>query len=160
VTRPRAGAIIVGVGQRFAGDDGVGPAVIDRLRASPLPPHVALREVREPSALLPMLGQPGARLVIVDAVLADPPGEISALDPAAIARAAPTFVLHHGLSVGQALALAAAMRAGAAATAAPEVRVVAVSIARPVRGAPGLSPSVAASVDGAADLAVALALAR
>jgi hydrogenase maturation protease len=135
----------------------VGPAVIDRLRASPLPPHVALREVREPSALVPLLDEPGATLVVVDAVVADPPGEVRALDPATVARAAPASVVRHGLSVGQALALAAATRASGVAP--PDVHIVAVSIARPLRGALGLSPAVAASVDEAARLALALALA-
>jgi hydrogenase maturation protease len=157
MTGPRADvavAIIAGVGQRFAGDDGVGPAVIDRLRASPLPPHVALRELREPSALVALLDEPGRTLVIVDAVLADPPGEVRALDPAAVGCGATSCLFRHGLSVGHVLAFAAVARPPDGA--APEVRIVGVNIARPIRGAKGLSPAVAASVPEAARLALAL----
>ena len=71
---------IVGVGQRLAGDDGVGLAVIDHLRRSALPPEITIGEVREPSALIPMLGDTQGRLVIVDAVLAEPAGEVLDLD--------------------------------------------------------------------------------
>jgi hydrogenase maturation protease len=153
MTGPRVA--IVGVGQRLAGDDGVGPAVIDRLRASRLPADIVLREVREPSALVPMLHEVGGTLVIVDAVLAEPPGQVRALDPASIERAPPGAAFCHGLSVGQALALAAATRSTEGAP--PEVRIVAVNVAQPIRGASGLSPAVAASVDEAAGLAVTLA---
>jgi hydrogenase maturation protease len=146
---------IVGVGQRLAGDDGVGPAVIDRLRGAALPADVALLEVREPSALVPLLDGGEGRLVIVDAVLAEPPGEVRALDLDALETAALTSVSSHGLSVGQAVALAAATRGPAAAS--PEVRVVAVNIGRPRRGTFGLSPAVAASLPRAAGLALARA---
>jgi len=147
-------AVIVGVGQRLAGDDGVGPAVIDRLRAALLPADIVLAEVGEPSALIPWLHDAGGRVVIVDAMLADAPGEVRALDPAALEPGAQSSILHHGVSVGHALALAAATRAPESPP--PEVRVVAVGIARPVRGAEGLSPAVAAAVDEAACLALAL----
>jgi hydrogenase maturation protease len=143
------------VGERIAGDDGVGPAVIDRLRGEPLPADVGLVELSDPSALVPLLDETHGRLVVVDAVLAEPPGEVRALDLAALETAALTPVSSHGLSVGQALALAAATRAPAAAS--PEVRVVAINIGRPTRGLPGLSPAVAASVPRAARVALALA---
>jgi hydrogenase maturation protease len=146
---------IVGVGQRLAGDDGVGPAVIERLRGETLPADVALVEVREPSALVPLFAEQEGRLVIIDAVIGTPPGEVRTLDLAALETAALTSVSSHGLSVGQALALAAATRAPAAAV--PDVRVVAVNIGRPKRGTVGLSPAVAAALPRAAALALALA---
>jgi hydrogenase maturation protease len=151
MTRPRH--VIAGVGQRLAGDDGVGPAVIDCLRAQRLPPDVVLAEVCEPSALVPLLDGPGGTLVIVDAVLADPPGAVHALDGAALERVAPRSVSSHGISVAQALALAAATRPPGSA--APELRIVAVHIGRPIRGTPGLSAPVAASLPEAARLALA-----
>jgi len=67
-------------------------------------------------------------------------------------------VSSHGLSVGQALALARATMSEAASV--PEVRVVAVTTARPVRGTQGLSPAVAAAVPRAALLALELATQR
>jgi hydrogenase maturation protease len=149
---------IVGVGQRLAGDDGVGLAVIDHLRRSALPPDVTIGEVREPSALIPMLGATQGRLVIVDAVLAEPAGEVLDLDADTLEARGLASVSSHGLSVGQALALARATMSDAASAA--EVRVVAVTTARPVRGTQGLSPAVAASVPRAARLALELATER
>ena len=146
---------IVGVGQRLAGDDGVGPAVIEHLRRSALPPEITIGEVREPSALIPLLGETQGRLVIVDAVLADPPGQVLDLDDHALEARSLVSVSSHGLSVGQALALARATMPEAAS--AVDVRVVAITTARPIRGTQGLSPAVAASVPRAALLALELA---
>jgi len=146
---------IVGVGQRLAGDDGVGLAVIDHLRRSALPPAITIAEVREPSALIPMLGDTPGRLIIVDAVLAEPPGEVLDLDADALEARGLASVSSHGLSVGQALALARATMQAAASV--PDVRVVAITTALPVRGSQRLSAAVAASVPRAARLALALA---
>lgn len=153
-----SGCRIVGVGQRLAGDDGVGLAVIDHLRRMPLPAGIAIGEVREPSALIPMLGETQGRLVIVDAVLAEPAGEVLDLDAGALEAGGLASVSSHGLSVGQALALARATMSETASV--PDVRVVAVTTARPVRGTQGLSPAVAASVSRAALLALELATQR
>jgi hydrogenase maturation protease len=155
---PRNACRIVGVGQRLAGDDGVGPAVIDHLRRSALPPGITIGEVREPSALIPMLAETQGRLIVVDAVLADPPGEVLALEAGALEARGLASVSSHGVSVGQALALARATLSDAAAAA--DVRVVAVTTARPVRGTQGLSPAVAACVPRAALLALELATQR
>ena len=146
---------IVGVGQRLAGDDGVGLAVIEWLRHCPLPPGVGLGEVREPSALIPMLDGSGGRVVIVDAVLADPAGKVLDLGVGALEERGLVSVSSHGVSVGQALALARATKS--AGEAAPDVRIVAVTISRPVRGARALSSAVAAAVPRAARLAIELA---
>jgi hydrogenase maturation protease len=150
--------VILGVGQPFAGDDGVGPAVIDHLRRSGLPPGVTVGEVREPSALVPLLADAGGhRVVIVDAVLAEPAGRVLELEEAAVAAAGLTSVSSHGVSVGAALALARVAGAGAGSdeARAPDVRLVAVTIARAERGARGLSPAVAAAVPHAARAALA-----
>ena len=149
---------IVGVGQRLAGDDGVGLAVIDHLRRSTLPPEITIGEVREPSALIPMLADTTGRLVIVDAVLAEPPGEVLDLDAGALESRGLASVSSHGLSVGQALALACATMSEDRSV--PDVRVVAITTARPIRGTQGLSDAVAASVPRAARLALELATQR
>jgi hydrogenase maturation protease len=148
------GCLIVGVGQPFAGDDGVGPAVIDFLRRSDLPPGVTLTNVREPTALVPLLDEAERRLVIVDAVLAEPAGEILELGAAEVESRGLSSVSSHGISVGQALALGRATRASGHPGA--DVRVVAITIARPARDSVGLSPAVAAAVPRAARLALML----
>jgi hydrogenase maturation protease len=148
---------IVGVGQRLGGDDGAGPAVIDFLRAGPLPPGVTVTEVGEPSALLPLLEDGASPIVIVDAVLAEPAGEVIDLAPAALETRGLVSVSSHGLSVGQVLALAQTTRSDAAAP--PPVRIVAITIAQAKRGAIVLSSQVAGAVPRAAERALAAAVA-
>lgn len=147
---------IVGVGQRMGGDDAAGPAVVDHLRAGVLPPEVTVTEVGEPSALLPLLEGGASPIVIVDAVLAEPAGEVIELEPAALETRGLISVSSHGLSVGQVLALAEATRSD---TEPPPVRIVAITIARAQRGATALSPAVADAVPRAAGRALAGAVA-
>ena len=142
----------VGVGQPLAGDDGAGPAVIDLLRRSNLPPGVVLSNVREPTALFPLLDEDGMRLVIVDAVVAEPAGQILDLDAAEIESRCLSSVSSHGISVGEALALA--RTTGISGRQGADVRLVAITIAHPVRGAIGLSAAVAAAIPQAAHLAL------
>ena len=111
-------------------------------------------EIREPSALLPLLDDAATPLVVVDAVLADPAGEVLDLDAGEIETRGLVSVSSHGLSVGQVIALARAMAPDAAR---PPVRIVAVTIARSTRGTAGLSPPVAAAIPRAAARALALA---
>jgi hydrogenase maturation protease len=147
---------IVGVGQRLAGDDGAGLAVIDHLRCAPLPPGVTAGEVREPSALIELLSAAGApRLVIVDAIVGERPGEVLELAPADVERGGLLFVSSHALSVPQALALARAVQADAATPA--RVQIVAITISRATPGVQALTPPVAAAVPRAARRALELA---
>ena len=151
------GCRIIGVGQPLAGDDGAGPAVIAWLREIALPAGVRADTVPEPSALIPLLHGPNLPpLVVVDAVLADPAGQIIEMSPWEIAARTLVSVSNRAMSVGQALALADALRPGGVAP--PDVQFVAISIARPQPGARTLSPVVAAAVPRAADLALALAM--
>ncbi|HXJ22476.1 MAG TPA: hydrogenase maturation protease [Polyangia bacterium] len=151
------GCRIVGVGQPLAGDDGAGPAVIAWLRSIALPAGVHAHTVPELCALIPLLDGPGALpLVVVDAVLAHPPGQVTELSPWEIAARSLESVSGQGMSVGQALALADARRP--AGVAPPDVQLVAISIVRPRPGDRTLSPVVAAAVPLAADLALALAM--
>lgn len=149
-------ACIAGVGQRLAGDDGVGLAVVEHLSRVGPPPGIRLARVGEPGALLALLEAPDlgaeATLIVVDAVLANPAGRVLALDPSDVeARALPS-VSSHGLSVGAVLSIGRALVAGA-----PRARIVAVTIAGAAPGE-GLSPAVAAAVPRAAARALALAL--
>jgi hydrogenase maturation protease len=60
--------VVIGVGNEYRGDDGIGPAVVARLRALPLPPDVTLAVTDgEPTRMLDLWS--GADLaVVVDAV--------------------------------------------------------------------------------------------
>ncbi len=149
----RVRARIVGLGQRAAGDDGVGLAVLARLRAAGVPDGVELIEAAAASALVDAVLLDGP-VVVVDAVLAEPAGAVLVLSEDDLARAALSPLSSHGLSAGGALALA---RSVAPAAASRRVPIVAVSIAPPGRYRVGLSPEVAAAVEGAARAALAAA---
>ncbi|XXT21311.1 hydrogenase maturation protease [Sorangium sp. So ce429] len=152
-------ARVIGLGQRAAGDDAAGLAVLEALRRRGPPSGAELVEARDASALVSLLQTP-AEVVIVDAVLASPPGEVLDLSPSDLAAGAPVPVSTHGLGVGQAIELA---RLAAPDRLSPDIRIVGVSIGRPGPRGPGrrapsgdpeprasdelgLSPEVAAAV--------------
>lgn len=139
---------VIGIGQRAAGDDGVGPAVIDALRVEGAGEGIDLCEVNEPSALLPLLS--GARRVIlVDAALGGGgPGTIHVLAPESLAAQEITPISTHGISVGQALGLA---RVLAPDEVCPDIHIVAVSVERPAGLAYGLSAEALAAVPRATE---------
>jgi hydrogenase maturation protease len=139
-------ARVIGIGRASAGDDGVGLAVVDALRAAAIGPGVELHSVAEPTALIPLLDG-ATRVVLVDAVVgAGQAGEVLALSADDLDDAAPRLFSTHGVSVAQALALARALAPGSAT----DVRIVAVCIARPAGPAHGLSAEIAAAVPRAA----------
>jgi hydrogenase maturation protease len=135
-------ARVIALGQRAAGDDGAGPAVLARLRALGAPAGLELLEATEASALVEWVQHPGP-VVIVDAALGPAPGEVRVLDPDALDRAPLSAVSSHGLSAGGALALARSIAPGAVST---RIRVVAIGIDPPGRHGEGLSPPVEAAV--------------
>ncbi|HSP80256.1 MAG TPA: hydrogenase maturation protease [Myxococcaceae bacterium] len=137
---------VIGLGQAAAGDDGVGLAVLEYLRVQGVPEGVELLEAEEPSALLPLLETP-ARVVLVDAVLAAPAGEVLELAPDELAQRGFSTLSSHGLGVAQAVALARLLSPEAVS---PSIHVVGVSISRPERFREGLSPEVAAAIPHAA----------
>lgn len=137
---------VIAIGQTAAGDDGVGYAVLDRLRAEGVPPDVELMRADEDAALVTLLETPGP-VVIVDAVLGSPPGRVVDLAPADLAAAALRPVSTHGIGVAQAIELA---RVVAGDQVAPSIRIVAITIERPAGYAHALSPAVAAAVASAA----------
>ncbi|MFT3772165.1 MAG: hydrogenase maturation protease [Minicystis sp.] len=147
------GVLVIGIGQRTAGDDGVGLAVLDAIRARGLPRGVELVAAAEGSALVPLIASAG-RVVLVDAVLAAPPGRVLDLAPADLAAGEAASISTHGLGVGQAIELARITDPGGVAA---EIQIVAVTIDRPPRGAIGLSPAVAAAVPRAAARVLSLA---
>lgn len=147
---------IIGLGQRAAGDDAAGLAVLEALRRRGLPSDAEVVEARDTTALVALLQTPST-VVVVDAVLASPPGEVLDLSPSDLAAGAPVPVSTHGLGVGQAIELA---RITAPDRLSPDIRIVGVSIGgrrAPSRDPeprtsdePGLSPQVAAAVPRAA----------
>ncbi|GGM68155.1 hydrogenase maturation protease [Dactylosporangium sucinum] len=68
----RPEAVVIGVGNPYRRDDGVGLAVVDRLRAAGLP-GVTLAESDGEAVALILLWQCRRVAVVVDAVRADPP---------------------------------------------------------------------------------------
>jgi hydrogenase maturation protease len=141
-------AIVVGIGQLAAGDDGVGLAVACELAAR----GFAVRESADASLLLALL-EAGHRVVVVDAVAGGgPPGTVMQLDPAALGTG-PTPLSSHGIGVAEAIALARTLY-GAAAVA--RLAIIGIAIERPAAHAVGLSPAVAVAVGLAAALAAEL----
>lgn len=142
-------AIVVGIGQLVAGDDGVGLAVARELAAR----GVAVRESADASILLGLFDA-GHRIVLVDAVAGGgPPGSLLRISPDAL-DGGPSPLSSHGLGVAEALAIAR-MLYGTRAVA--ELAIIGIAIDRAHAHAVGLSPAVAAAVGPAADLAAELA---
>lgn len=145
-------ARVIGLGQAAAGDDGVGLVVLRSLRERGLPSGVELHEVGEPSALVALLSGE-TPVIVVDAVLGDSVGEVLELSPDELGEHAPVRLSSHGLGVTEAIGLARALAEGCSP---PEIRIVAVTIARPERYQQGLSPGVAAAVPRAVDRVLSL----
>lgn len=144
--------VLLAVGNRFAGDDGVAARVVGSL-AGRLPAGVAAREVDgEPTRILDTWAG-AAAAIVVDAARSDrPPGTVqrfvavragTAADLDGLGRPVPTS--SHGTGVVDAIALG-----GALGRLPGEVVVIAIEGERFEPGA-GLSPAVAAAVPHAAE---------
>jgi len=134
-----AGPVVVGLGQRYGGDDAVGLHVARALAEEGLP----AREAADAAALLEILAE-GRSVVLVDAVVGGGmPGTVlrlSAEDLGSI-RA----VSSHGLGVAEVVKIA-----GRLLGAAPALEIVGVVVRPPAPGAEGLSEEVARAVPRAA----------
>jgi hydrogenase maturation protease len=147
-----ARARIVGLGQAAAGDDGVGLAVIEWLQAHGVPEGVELLRAREDSALIDLLDT-DVPVIVVDAVLHEPAGEVLDLMPGELAARTLLPLSTHGMGVPEAIELT---RLVATRSIAPSIRIVAVSIARPRRYRQHLSAPVAAAVSRAGQRVLAM----
>ncbi len=145
------GARIIALGQTAAGDDGVGLAVLERLRAD-VPGGVELCVAADATDLLWLLATPDP-VVLVDGLLGEPAGQVCEMAPEALDERSACAVSSHGLGVGEAIATARALYPE---TTTPRISVVGVAIGRTRSYRKGLSPVVAAAVDGAATLAISL----
>lgn len=145
---------IIGIGRKTGGDDGAGPAVIQWLRQEKRQENIELLEVGEPSALLPLLEQ-SERVIIVDAALiSDTPGTVHVVRPDDLETCPLTSVSTHGMSVGQAIALARVLEPEKVC---PDIHLVAIAAQKPNGVVLGLSPEVGAAIEGAAMVAWSLA---
>lgn len=145
-------ARLIGLGQAAAGDDGVGLVVLDRLQARGLPDEIELLRAADDSSLITLL-EAEAPVVLIDAAVAAPPGEVLELTPDELAAGCLRAVSTHGMGVAQAIALARMLVPDRVS---PSVRIVAVTIALPRRYQQELSPAVAAAVPRAVDRVLAL----
>ena len=138
---------MIGLGQRFGGDDAVGLAVAAMLRERDASEELEVREVGDATALVDALLTP-APVIIVDALLGDgEPGTLHLLSPEALGAGALAAVSSHGLDVGQAIALSRVLHPDAVS---PRIQILGVEIARAERFHEGLSPQVLAAVQQAA----------
>jgi hydrogenase maturation protease len=127
---------IVGVGQRFAGDDGVGRLVVEQLRAD----GFSALGVDDGAGLLNVLGTGASRVVVIDAVVGGgAPGTVHVLNRADLEEG-PRPVSSHGITVLEAIEL------GERFNSELEVILIGISIHPPHSLGEGLSPEVAASV--------------
>ncbi len=102
--------VVIGIGNEFRRDDGIGPAVVARLRGQAPAAVELLVSDGEPAGLIEAWS--GSDLaVVVDAVQADPavPGRLHRLVLDGIAGPEPQQVSSHGLSLGDAVGLALAL---------------------------------------------------
>ncbi len=143
--------LVIGLGQEAAGDDGVGLAVLGRLREIGVPGGVELVEAREESDLIPLLGE-GAPVILVDAVVGGRAGELMDLTLEDLAGRGAGTVSTHGIGLEQAVGLARELSERFA----PSIRIVGVAVERPHGLSCGLSPEVAAAVPRAAERVLAL----
>jgi hydrogenase maturation protease len=147
------GARVIALGQAVAGDDGVGLAVLDALRARGVPAGVELVRAPEDAALVSLL-ETRDPVVLVDAVLGAPPGEVVELSVDDLASRGVHALSTHGIGVPDAVALARTLAPNAVT---PSIRVVAITIERPARYGDRLSAAAAAAVPRAAERVLALA---
>jgi len=153
-------ALIVGIGQASAGDDGVGIVVVRRLKKIGVPQGIGLAEVAEPSALIESHLCEADPVVLVDAVLDDGgPGRLVQFEAGDVQASEEKKLLTttHGVGVLEAVRLARQISPDKVAK---RIMIVGVTIRRPKRYGEGLSPAVAAAVEAAATAALALAQAE
>lgn len=108
-----ATALVIGIGNPYRRDDGVGSAVVARLRGDPAAAHVDAVEESGDGTRLVSLCRSRDLVVIVDAAVAGAPAgtvhRVEYAGGAAVAEISP--VSSHGIGVGDGIALAEALGA-------------------------------------------------
>lgn len=143
-----ATTLVLAVGNPLMGDDGLGVAVLDRLREWDWPSGVALVDGETWGMRLLPYVEDARRLLVIDAIdVGAPPGSIVSLDGAEVPRRLDARISSHEVNLADVLALAALRGTGPTELCAMG--------AQPLRIEFGatLSPAIAAVVDTVADLA-------
>jgi hydrogenase maturation protease len=143
---------IIALGQRAAGDDGVGVAVLEALRAL-APPELELHEI---SADLDVMGllQTAQPVLLLDGLVGGVPGAVRVLSLEQLCAVSPSLVSTQGFGLLEAITLARELEP---ARTSPNIRAVTVGIARPDAPRDGLTAEVAAAVPRAAEIVLDLA---
>jgi hydrogenase maturation protease len=136
---------IIGVGQQWAGDDGVGLAVIRKVRE--LGGSFDVVEVDEPTRLVDLLTDGADPVVMVDALHDAPAGRVLIVDSMRRDPRAQHLLSTHGVGVMEAIELA---RIAHPDRVARRIFIVGVTILQTLRSGEGLSPAVEAVVPHAA----------
>jgi hydrogenase maturation protease len=144
---------IIGVGQQWAGDDGVGIAVIRRLREMSVL-SIDLVEAPDPTQLVTLLTDGANPVVIVDAVLDEGPAGRVLVDPQRPDPLSEHLLSTHGLGVMEAIELA---RIAHPEEVSQEIFIVGITIQSAGRGGSVLSAAVADAVPPAAARALEIA---
>lgn len=144
MTSPGAGRLrvtVVGVGNRWRGDDGAGPAVLSELASRwGGDPRVRLLEIRDDITVLLGVWDESDAIWIIDAIEpAESPGAVLEIDPARLGRGTPLGGCH-GVAVADAIELGRAL-----GRTDPDLRVFGIEAGELLHG-DGLSPAVAAAV--------------
>lgn len=146
-------ARIIGIGQEWAGDDGVGVAVIRKLRE--LGVDCDLVELDEPTRLIDLLTDGADPVVLVDAALTDgASGRVVQIDAVRHDPLSGHLLSTHGVSVMDAIELA---RIAHPDRTARRILIVGITVQELSRRGQGLSAAVEASVPHAAAQALKLA---
>ncbi len=138
---------VIGMGKPAAGDDGIGIAVIDALRLDP-PKNTELLTVHDTTELVGLLEGPELVVLIDAAVEAGVPGTVRVLFPADLDAVPLTEDSSQGLSVAHAIELARRLTRD---TPPPEIRIVAIAVARPLHYEHALSTAVRNAIPIAVD---------
>jgi hydrogenase maturation protease len=142
---PAASSVVVlGVGNRWMGDDGVGVRALEALsRRWALPPAVRLCDGNMAAARLMAELAQATHLVVVDALLGGgPPGTIYRLAPEELPERTRAAVSTHGINLAQLLSLLAAVGRR------PATRIVGVQPAAVDGMGDALTPPLAAALPG------------
>jgi len=101
---------VLGLGNPLRGDDGIGPAVIDWLRARGLPPDVTARDDGAADLGLVLTLAEYRRVVVVDAAdMGCAPGEWSRFTPDRLQAAGASALSLHATGLSDVLSLGAAL---------------------------------------------------
>jgi hydrogenase maturation protease len=134
---------VIGLGQPYAGDDAAGYAVVQRLRATGFTNagqcSATVHHIDDPTALIELLNDV-EQVIVVDAVVCEPPGHVLELDRAELRP--PASLSSHGVNVASAIELARVVLPNPCTN----VRLVGITIARPPTHTATLSEPVAAAV--------------